>query len=94
MDRLCQLEYLFEHLTLVDLFTAVHAGDGRLLVEHRELCVDLHQCGFYLRLQVLLTLVGYAINRSKNKAFIMLIRHGLLLADDEYGADDEQREQG
>ena len=93
MNGLGQLVDLLVHGALADLLAAIMAGNGRRVVEHGELAVDLLECGLNLGLQVVLALIGDVVDGAEDEAVVMLIGHGALLADDEDGADNEQQEE-
>ena len=86
-----------EHLSgfrLGDIMLAfIDVRDDAVLVEHGECLVHFLHLGNQLLLEVFVVLVGDVIYGAEDGARTLLIGHILLLADDEYGADNEQRQE-
>ena len=93
IDSLGQFKDLLEHGTTADILTTVDAGNCRLLVEHGEFTVDFLQFSFNISLQVVIALVGDAIDCTEDETLIMLIGHGMLLTNDKDCAYNKQQKE-
>ena len=86
-------EHLDKHTVERHRPVLVDGRDDRPLVERRERLVHALQAGTYVVHQVGVALVGDLIERSEHHPFVPLVRDIGLLADDEYRANDEQRQE-
>ena len=82
-----------EHLVEFHLFIPVYLGDDTLLVKHGKCLVNLFEFCFNFFLQVIVALIGYAVESTEYGASVMLIRHVVLMLDDQYGSDNQKGEE-
>ena len=65
-----------------------------MLVEHRQRLVHFLQFLLNIGLIGTVALVGNGVGGAKHHAFMMLVGHAALVADDEHRANDERSQKG
>ena len=83
------LKHLEKHLVGHHFPIFVDGRDNAFLVEGRQRVVHLHQFLLDTLMHIRVTLVGDMVAGAKDNAFILMVRHGLLLADDEHRTHDQ-----
>ena len=89
---LSQLEYAVEHIVCFGVLATVDACYDRVLVEHRQRLVHLHQLSHYVVVERSVVLIGDVIVRAEHLSFVVLIGCVALLQYDVDRGDDEKQQ--